>query len=154
MAKRVLGKALYIEFRRETEVSQLILTPEIQNPIKDSRIKPYIITRNMRSDTKRRSWRYSSGPRIGYETTVHSMEEVFKYHNAQIRWITPTLIGYESGGWKVFKKPLVVEISSDDAIDIYDKKTPSALIRRIMKARADADFPAEIQVPLPYMPSV
>ena len=153
MTKKVVGKALYLEMRRDTEVCQAIFTPELNNPLRVSRIKPYSITRNLKSDTKRKSWRYSSGPRVGYDVNVQSMKEVFDVHGNQFRWIAPMLIGFHSGGWKVYKTPLIVEMSTDDAIDIIDKKTPSALVRRIMKARATAGFPESLQVELPYIPT-
>ena len=151
MSKDFVGKALYLELRRQTETSQVILTPQLKHPLKDSILKPYIISRNLHTDTQRKSWRYSSGPRNSYSGEAIDFADGIKMMGTQIEWVAPLLVGYEAGGWKIVNKPLVVDMSHDDATDVANKVTPSALLRRIMKSRKEAGFPEKVQAELPYV---
>lgn len=153
MSKYAVGQVLYLELRRGTEASQIILTPQLKNPLKDSQLKPYIISRNLQADTQRKGWRFSSGPRLPYIPENTDYEEGILTVSSQIEWATPLLVGYAVGGWSIFKTPLIVEMSKEDTEDIAKKVTPSALLRRIMKSRAEAGFPDKVQVPLPYVPA-
>lgn len=151
MSKDFVGKALYLELRRQTETSQVILTPQLKHPLKDSILKPYIISRNLHTDTQRKSWRYSSGPRNTYSGDAIDFADGIKMMASQIEWVAPLLVGYEAGGWKIVNKPLVVDMSHDDATDVANKVTPSALLRRIIKARKEAGFAEKVQAELPYV---
>lgn len=151
MSKDFVGRALYLELRRDTETSQVILTPQLKNPLKDSILKPYIISRNLHPDTQRKGWRYSSGPRNTYSGDAIDFADGIKMMASQIEWVAPLLVGYEAGGWKIVNKPLVVDMSHDDSVDIAKKVTPAALLRRIMKARGEAGFPEKVQATLPYV---
>jgi hypothetical protein len=152
MAKELVGRALYIELRRGTETSQVILTPQLSFISGDSDVKPCIISRQLTAVTKRKGWRYSSGPRISSMDTTEDIQRATEIVYPMIKWVTPFLSGYQAGGWEVFTPPLVIEMSSEDVELILSKKTPAALIRRIMKAREVAGLPAEVTVPLPYVP--
>jgi hypothetical protein len=149
--KQAVGKALYIELRRETETSQLILTPQLKNPLKDSLVKPYIISRHMTNLTKRKGWRYTSGPRVPLLDKTGDTLRAIEMVSPMLKWASPLLNGYQAGGWKVVNKPLFVEMSNDDVIDIIEKKTPAALLRRIMKSRGEAKYPESVLVELPYV---
>ena len=151
MSKDFVGRALYLELRRDTETSQVILTPQLKNPLKDSILKPYIISRNLHPDTQRKGWRYSSGPRNTYSGDAIDFADGIKMMASQIEWAAPLLVGYEAGGWKIVNKPLVVDMTIEDAINVAQKVTPSALLRRIMKSRAEAGFPEKVQATLPYV---
>lgn len=151
--KQAVSKALYIEMRRETETSQVILTPQLKNPLKDSLVKPYIISRHLTATTKRKGWRYTSGPRVPLLDKTSDQLRAIEMVSPMLKWASPLLTGYQAGGWKVVNKPLFVEMSTDDVIDIISKKTPSALLRRIMKSRTEAKYPETVQVELPYTPA-
>lgn len=154
MSKEFVGKALYLELRRDTETSQVILTPQLKNPLKDSILKPYIISRSLNANTQRKAWRYSSGPRNSYSGNAIDFVDGIQMMKEQLKWVSPLLVGYEAGGWKIVNKPLVVDMSHDDSVDIAKKVTPSALLRRIMKSRSEAGFPEKVQVELPYVAPV
>lgn len=149
--KIFVGHALYLELRRGTDVSQVILTPQLYNESKDTNTKPYIISRNLRPETQRKAWRYTSGPRLSFIGASSDVASGVAQVSKQLNWVAPLLVGYNSGGWKIFKTPLVVELSNDDMRDILAKKSPSALLRRIKRARAEAGFPEEVAVSLPYI---
>lgn len=151
MSKDFVGKALYLELRRQTETSQVILTPQLKHPLKDSILKPYIISRNLHTDTQRKSWRYSSGPRNSYSGDAIDFADGIKMMASQLEWVAPLLVGYEAGGWKIVNTPIVVDMSHDDATDVANKVTPSTLLRRIMKSRKEAGFPEKVQAELPYV---
>lgn len=153
MAKEYAGRALYLELRRDTDVSQVILTPQMYNPTRDSNLKPYIISRSLRPDTQRKGWRYSSGPRLNFiSKTGEDIAAGITQVTNQLKWAAPLISGYVAGGWKIVNKPIVVEVSTEDIDDIYAKKTPTALVRRILKARGEAGFPQSVAVTLPHVP--
>jgi hypothetical protein len=156
MAKQLVGKALYIELRRDSEVSQIILTPQLKNPLKDSQLKPYIISRSLQRDTKRKPWRFTSAPRLSsadYEVSGLNSEQAITSVEKQIKVVSSFFTGYSYGGWEVFKTPIVIEMSVDDAMNVAQKQTPVALIRRVMKARKEAGFPDSVNVDLPIVPA-
>ena len=156
MAKELVGKVLYVELRRDSEVSQIILTPQLKNPLKDSQLKPYIISRTMQRDTKRKAWNYTSAPRLSsadYEVSGLSSHQALSSVERQIKVVSSFFTGYSYGGWQILNKPLIVEMSQDDAINVAEKQAPVALIRRIMKARTEAGFPDSVQVDLPVVPA-
>jgi hypothetical protein len=68
--------------------------------------------------------------------------------NSIVNFLGRSFMTYESEGNKLStqlrKKPIVVEVTSDDIQDSIDYKTPSALVRRIQKARVSLDFPEKL----------
>lgn len=153
MAKTAVTKALYLELNRDSETSQVLLTPQVYNPIKDSTLKPYIISRKVSTMNPRKSWRYSSGPRGSFMDKSTDLLRSVGLAEPHYKWVSPLIAGYISGGWKLAGVPLAVEVTSDDLMDIAEKKTPTALLRRVLKARSEAGFPEAVIVSLPYVPT-
>jgi hypothetical protein len=44
----------------------------------------------------------------------------------------------------LFQAPIVLEFSQEDLDDTKNQQTPSALVRRILRARKELGFPEEI----------
>ena len=153
MSKVVTTRAVYLEFRRESETSQVLLTPQVFNPVKDSMLKPYIISRKVSEMSPRKSWRYSSGPRHPFIDKAETLSHAVEISVVHLKWITPLLAGYVAGDWKLVGAPVAVEMTSDDLMDVAEKKTPAALLRRVTKARLEAGYPEAVIVSLPYVPT-
>lgn len=153
MAKTAVTKALYLELNRDSETSQVLLTPQVYNPVKDNVLKPYIISRKVSTLNPRKSWRYSSGPRLSVMEKTADLARALSTGQAHFKWVSPLIAGYVSGGWKLVNAPLAVEVTTDDLMDIAEKKTPSALLRRVLKARAEGGYPEQVIISLPYVPT-
>lgn len=137
-------KALYLEFRRENYTSQAILVPGVHNAVKGTNQKAQIITRQISSVNPRRSWRYYSFKTEPSLEPTSSLAAVVSEVKGIMAEIAPFYVGYVAGGWKLVYQPLAVEMSQDDLNDIHDGNTPNALLRRVLKARAEAGFPDNI----------
>jgi hypothetical protein len=153
MSKVVATRAVYLELQRESETSQVLLTPQVLNPVKDSMLKPYIISRKVSEMSPRKSWRYSSGPRHPFIDKAETISHAVEIAVAHLKWVTPLLAGYVSGGWKLVNAPIAVEMTTDDLMDVAEKKTPAALLRRVTKSRLEAGYPETVIVSLPYVPT-
>lgn len=153
MAKTAVTKALYLELVRDSETSQVLLTPQVYNPVKDSNLKPYIISRKVSAMNPRKSWRYSSGPRGSFMDKTSDMFRAVSLAEPHFKWVAPLISGYIAGGWKLAGAPIAVEVTTDDLMDIAEKKTPSALLRRVLKARTESGYPETVIVSLPYVPT-
>ena len=134
-------KALYLELRRDNNTSQVLLIPQVTNPSKGKTQKSKLITRQISSHNPRRSWRYYSFKSVPLlEPSADPMRSLVDAQPLTSE-IGPFLSGYSAGGWKLIYQPLAVEMSSDDLNDVWDANTPNALMRRVLKARAEAGFP-------------
>jgi hypothetical protein len=139
-----LATALYLELRRGKETSQVIIAPQVYNPIVDKTQKSTIITRQISELVPKRSWRYYQLKNTPMIEKGDDVERTISNISPLIEELSPFLVGYVSGGWTLFHTPIAVEMSSADLDDIANSKTPAAFIRRLMKARTEAKFPDQL----------
>ena len=144
MAKNGLGNALYLELRRGTQTSQVILSPQVYNPVTDKTQKSTIITRQISETNPKRSWRYYQFKSTPMLEKTEDMERTMATIKPLLDEVSPFFVGYVSGGWELFQTPISVELSSADLDDLAATKTPSALIRRLIRARGEAGYPEEL----------
>lgn len=147
---KVVGKGLYLELVKsqidnvwDKETIQIIITPAGVNE-KGKDVPLTYLSRSVSNLSPRRQWANKSiEPTKDAQATLPlptiTTELVERIVKSVLR---QTTYGYT----KLQGKPLVVEVSNIDLTDIGDYSTPSALIRRIMKARTDAGFPADVYV--------
>lgn len=145
------SRALYLEFRRDTHTSQILIVPSVLQDSGDKFFPAKIITRQVSKLNPRRSWRYYgfvSESKILPEELSGSTEAVEAYINSEIQptmlELGPLFAGYQAGHWEMVAQPLSIEMSEDDIKDTTATNTPQALLRRVMKARAVAGFPEEL----------
>ena len=145
MAKtNALGTALYLELRRGVQTSQVILSPQVYNPVTDKTQKGTIITRQISETNPKRSWRYYEFKSTPLLEKTEDVERTIATIKPLLDEVSPFFVGYVSGGWELFQTPISVELSSADLDDLAATKTPSALIRRLIRARAEAGYPEEL----------
>jgi hypothetical protein len=58
--------------------------------------------------------------------------------------LTKTLNNLHNNKWELYKAPIVLEFSMEDLLNTKEWETPSALVRRIMRARKELGFPDEL----------
>ena len=155
MAKRVIGKALYMELHRGSNTAQVIITPPVHNPVTDTRQKSVTMTRSTDPSVQRRAWRfYTSKVDVAVEQNADlSLLSVMDLIAPIAQEVGSLLAGYQTGGWMMYKKPLVVEMTTDDFMDISELKTPQALVRRIMRAREVGGYSESLYAGLTTEPS-
>ena len=139
-----LGTALYIEMRRGVETSQVIISPQIFNPVLDKTQKSTVITRQISAENPKRSWRYYELKKTPIIEKTDDVERTIANISPLVEEISPFLVGYVSGGWKVLEKPIAVEMSTADFDELAQNKTPAALLRRLTRARSEAGYPEEM----------
>lgn len=154
--------ALYMELHKDTRGSQVLVIPPLYDSISGTTQRAQIMTRKISEMHPRRSWSkvtvrrdFNADPSMheAYPTSAGVTELVTRVADEVGVFFT----GLAAGRWTVVKEPVMVEMSFDDIRDIQSDKTPNALIRRIMKARAEAGYPSTIwpsKTPQPLIESV
>lgn len=136
--------ALYLEFRRENHTAQVILTPPIHNAVADKHEPARVLNRQISDENPRRPWKiyqadssadlgFAPTPQNGVERSLPILNELSSF-----------FAGFVSGSWVLYQTPLTIEMSQDDINDISTGETPNALIRRVLKARAEAGFSEDL----------
>lgn len=59
-------------------------------------------------------------------------------------FVSAVLSNLSKHGWKVYRQPVVVEVTSEDLESARLSKTPYKVIGRVLKSRAALGFPKEI----------
>lgn len=156
--KDAVGKALYLEFRKDQYTYQVILTPHsisLENEV----VAPAFIRRRISVWHPRRNWQIDKLTKVKVPTrdsdgkfeknpveisVENYAEESFGFIKGQFK----NLLAQE---WKLYERPLVVEFSYEDLTAIQQGKTPNQLYRRIERSRKavawdDSLFNVEVEV--------
>lgn len=145
--------ALYLEMVKDVRGSQVLLIPPVYNPLKQTTSRASIYTRKISEAHPRRSWNkvvvrkaFDADPTLAAPSTISLAETVAP----AVDEFGNFFVGLVSGRWKMTKPPVTVEMSFDDIQDLEADKTPNALIRRVLKARAEAGYPETVW-PMPVV---
>lgn len=166
---KIVGKALYLEFeptenapewmKSSNQVTQMIMIPAGIGTKGTSQHAPTLYTRTVSKHSPKAQWRknignydYSTGKDVSKSglNLVPELAEAKKVAvesiNSIINFLGRSFMTYgdDKLATQLRKKPIVVEVTSDDIQDSIDYKTPSALVRRIQKARVSLDFPEKL----------
>ena len=142
---KVVGKALYLEFRRAGETNQVIITPEAINAAgKYVPITTY--RRRISSANPRKTWKQMSTVfrseidpatnklvALGREHALATVADRISYTDSLFNQLV-------TSGWTVYKQPIVVEVTQDDLEDIRLSKTPYKILGRITRCRRALNF--------------
>lgn len=152
---KVLGKALYLEFRKEQYTLQFILTPEAVNEAGEY-VPLTLMRRQISAYHPRKTWRFDNaghGKRIERMNDVLNVDFSFQgmelnqakyYAKRDLQFVKPLLSQMYHQGWKLEHKPVAVEFSQEDSQKISENATPQGLIRRILRVRDAVGFPKEL----------
>jgi hypothetical protein len=156
--KDAVGKALYLEFRKDQYTYQVVITPHaitLENEV----VPPAFIRRRVSVWHPRRNWQLDKLNRV--ETPTRDADGNFEQNSVEVgvENFAETAYGFIKGqfnnllaqDWKLYERPLVVEFSYEDLTAIRDGKTPNQLYRRIERSRkavawSDELFNAEVEV--------
>jgi hypothetical protein len=142
---QVVGKALYLEFRRDGETNQVIMTPEAINAAgKYVPITTY--RRRISSASPRKTWKQMS---TVFKSEIDPMTNKLVALGREHALATvPDRISYTdnlfsqlvNAGWKLHKQPIAVEVTLEDLEDIRLSKTPYKILGRITRCRRALNF--------------
>lgn len=150
----LVGKALYLEFRKGVNTAQIIVTPEGIDPT-GKYVPVSTWRRQISSWSPKKPWRCYTAPSaeivtsrkefcIGEIKELADPDIALSLARKSIVELTTTLNNLYNNDWELIEKPLVIEFSVEDLIDTVSWNTPQALIRRIGRARKEANFPEEL----------
>lgn len=136
----VVGYAVYLELLHVevgNRTTQVLYTPEGTTSA-HLPVAATIYTRRLTSIQPKKQWRCST-------TSINSpaTEESMKVAN-NTRVINDYLAGLGRNNWKLYKQPIVVEVTSEDLEDIRKNKTPYKILGRVWKSRKFLGFPEDI----------
>ena len=142
---KVVGKALYLEFRRDGETNQVIITPEAINAAgKYVPITTY--RRRVSAASPRKTWKQMS---TVFKSEVDPMTNKLVALGREHALATvPDRISYTdnlftqliNSGWALYKQPIAVETTIEDLEDIRLSKTPYKILGRITRCRRALNF--------------
>jgi hypothetical protein len=137
----VIGHALYLEFKNEQTVYQMIFLPPANTSLSRS---PFTIFRRQLSPAvSRKSWR--SYTATGSSASEFDMAlEVSKAREVSAGWVSQVtdnvMTQLVARGWKLYKEPIVVELTKDDVDTAQMGKIPYKALGRITKVRKRLGF--------------
>lgn len=166
--------ALYLESRpkadnaRINDTRQAIVIPSLRRA-SGVWTSPWIYSRRVSEFTSRSQWKKAqitkppgslrSSPDFpSYIETIEQQhllsDEVqtpaymaYMLADNHAQWVLMYLAGMYEDPDLHHMTPLFVEVTDKDVVDIFSKKTPSALMRRIERVRTEAGLPASVWVP-------
>lgn len=145
--KDVAGKALYLEFRSGVYTYQMVVYPETISMDNASILGSGVMARRTSVYHPRRNWSFAGSPIILGENNqalrdangdFESMteENAKEYASRRIkRLLESTMTSLAHKNWKMFKTPIVVEMTYKDVEQLKTSKTPNDLMRRIIRTR-------------------
>lgn len=140
---KVVGKALYMEFRSGSQTYQMILTPD--GVTTEGRNVPSSVYRRQISASKpRRAWKTYSLPKLpqdpsGIFSTLSADDSKAQAVN-RLQYLESTFARMEAYGYKLYMKPLAIEVSYADLDEIRNFKTPYKILGRITRVRKTLGF--------------
>ena len=156
--KDAVGKALYLEFRKDQYTYQVILVPHSIS-LANEVVPPAFIRRRVSVWHPRRNWqldKLTSAPvptRDAYGAFEQNPVEigVEDFVSKVYAKIAGQFANLNAQGWTLYERPLVVEYSYEDLDAIQNGKTPNQLYRRVERSRKavawdDSLFNAEVEV--------
>ena len=151
--KRVVGKALYLELRKDNYTYQMIITPPAFSQ-DGTAIPACVMERRLSSWHPRKNWQFASVPTTGNFAIERNADGEIKeqdLNRAQYvgaehihRLVSRTLDSLVHRDWKLFKQPITVEATFKDVELIKSGKTSNELVRRIERSRKAFNFPEEL----------
>lgn len=152
-AKGVVGYAVYVELRKTVHTQQMLLLPSFVDPATKNVIPPNLLARLISEGNEKRGWRFRDIQDTGIELDPQTNQlKQLKDVNESFNAIAPVIetankyihSAINTNDFKLAGEPLVVELTRADAKRLQMVKTPEALLRRMMSARADRGYPKNL----------
>ena len=146
---KVIGKALYTEFRSGSQTYQLMITPDGVNS-NGKYVPAMVYRRQVSSSRPRRAWKSYSLPSLNINEfgafTTMPKDQAIQTAKGRLEFMMSTInqmIGYR---YQLYKLPIVVEVASEDLDGIRLGRTPYKVLGRITRVRKALGFSEELFV--------
>ena len=142
--KDAAGKALYLEFRKENYTYQLVLVPDTLSLDKQTIRPAKLMSRRVTSWHPRRNWAFtgpSNAGQLNLRDHNGDFEQMLDYTAEEFSagritaMVQALLHTFRTRGYSLYKHPLFVEFSFDEAESVSNSNTPNTLYRRILRNR-------------------
>lgn len=133
----VVGRAVYLELRNpnETATYQLLMTPPMRVPSNPSnKVLPVVYSRQLSNSFPKRTWKHGVSSASDFAVTGDECVE------SRLRVIDSRLERLIAADYKVYKEPIIVEVSEDDIKDIAAFRTPYKVLGRVERVRKAKGF--------------
>jgi hypothetical protein len=147
--EKVIGKALYAEFRSALQTYQLMITPD--GITTTGKYVPAMMYRRQISASRpRKAWKNFSLPSIsvnefGAFTSVDTTTALDSA-KSRLEFMMTTINHLTHFNYSMYKLPIVIEVSAEDLDGIRLGKTPYKVLGRITRVRKTLGFSEELFV--------
>ena len=148
LAPNVVGKALYLELRRGDYTNQIIITPEGLTA-SGKYVPTTTYRRRISALSPRKTWKHVSSvyaTERNIDGTLYALDRDHALATVADRLSHTNSLFTQliAGNWKVYKQPIVVEVTKDDLEDVRMGKTPYKILARITRSRRKLGFAEEL----------
>lgn len=143
-----VARAVYLEAVKSPATTQILIMPEGLTSSHVT-VPMTIYRRRISALAPRKTWKQiaatatttstAASPSVGSEAILHFAEPLFN--------------GLAVNGWKLYKAPIVVEVTPEDLEEARMSKTPYRVLGRVWKSRKALGFPKEFIHPIPATPA-
>jgi len=144
---KVIGKALYTEFRSGSQTYQLMITPDAVTS-NGKYVPAMVYRRQISSSRPRRAWKSFSLPSINVNEfgafTTMPKDQAIETAKSRLEYMKSTIDQMARYSYQLYKLPIVVEVASEDLDGIRLGKTPYKVLGRITRVRKALGFSQEL----------
>ena len=128
---QIAGLAVYFEFRKQSQTWQVLLTPESA----EERIPASMFRRRLNPAQPRKMWKQVASTAMSAHADPAQITT-----DARLNFVRSMLDSLVINDWKIYNKPIVVEVTKEDLAEIRLGKTPYKIIGRVLKSRKKLGF--------------
>lgn len=142
---KVIGKAVYLELRSDTggQTYQVLITPD--GVTASGKNVPAMLYRRQISALKpRKGWKSGNLPSLSIDEfgvfQKRTKDDSFALASTRLEFYSSVFNQLESYHYKIFKQPILVEVSAEDLDGVRAGKTPYKVLGRITRVRRALGF--------------
>lgn len=144
---KVIGKAIYLEFRSTSQTYQTIITPDGMSS--EGRQVPSTMYRRQISRMKpRRAWKAYALPNLPQDGLGNFQRletaEALAQATTRVQYFENIFNRLDGAAYRLYKTPIIVEVSQADLDEIRNHKTPYKILGRITRLRRHLGFGEEL----------
>lgn len=140
-AREALATAMLLEYKDNLWTKQQIIVPAVK--VGDTWTRPLMAQRWIANHSPRKQWRIYRGPSAPAELDLDTLDGAMSHASQVLTYFAVHKHFEEAIATKSVRAvPIVLaDLTEADALEAKDGKAPSALLRRIQRARLEAGYP-------------